>query len=100
MKKLLVIIRREYLQRIRTKGFIITSLLGPLVMVGFTVGSGLVLTMKTGGPTKVAVVDLTGRMYEGVRESIQTSRSNEGEGKNQASPAAATPDREAQLRQA
>ncbi|HEY0100722.1 MAG TPA: ABC transporter permease [Pyrinomonadaceae bacterium] len=102
MKKLWIIIKREYWQRIRTKGFIITSLLGPLVMVGFTVGSGLVITMKTGGATKVAVVDLTGRMYEGVRESITTRRGNEGEGeqKKQASPVEAAPDSEAQLRQA
>jgi ABC-2 type transport system permease protein len=101
MKKLLVIIKREYLQRVRTKGFIISSLLGPVIMVGFTVVPGLLITMKTGGATKVAVVDLTGKMYEGVRESILTSRNDEdeGAGKKQTLPVEATPDREAQVRQ-
>ena len=74
MKKLLVIIKREYLQRVRTKGFIISSLLGPVLMVGFMVVPGLLFSMKTGSATKVAVVDLTGKMYEGVRESILKPR--------------------------
>jgi ABC-2 type transport system permease protein len=102
MKKLLIIIKREYWQRVRTKGFIISSLLGPLIMVGFTVVPGLLITMKTGGATKVAVVDLTGKMYEGVRESILTSRTDEDEGeqKNQPVPIGAAPDREAQISRA
>jgi ABC-2 type transport system permease protein len=101
MKKLLIIIKREYLQRVRTKGFIISSLLGPIIMVGFTVVPGLLITMQTGGTTKVGVVDLTGKMYESVRESILTSHDEENgsEGKNQPTPIEATPDREAQMRQ-
>ena len=100
MKKLLVIIRREYLGRLRTKGFVISSVLGPLIMIGFTVVPGLLISMKTGDATKVAVVDLTGKMYEGVRESILTSRDGEGDEdgkpKNQP-PTDAAPDREAQM---
>jgi ABC-2 type transport system permease protein len=101
MKKLLVIIKREYLQRVRSKGFIISSLLGPVIMVGFVVVPGLLFSMKTGGPTKLAVVDLTGKMYEGVRESILTSRKDEDESerKNKALPAETAPDGEAQMRQ-
>lgn len=102
MKKLLVIIRREYFGRIRTKSFVISSLLGPLIMIGFTIVPGLLITMKTGGATKVAVVDLTGKMYEGVRESILTKRDNEdanGASQNQTAPAAGTPDSGAQMRQ-
>ncbi|HZG51735.1 MAG TPA: ABC transporter permease [Pyrinomonadaceae bacterium] len=105
MKKLLVIIRREYLGRLRTKGFVISSLLGPLIMIGFVVVPGLLIGMQTGSATKVAVVDLTGKLYEGIRESILTNRGDEGgQGKQRNQPpptaAAATTDREAQLRQA
>ncbi|HEY9404571.1 MAG TPA: ABC transporter permease [Pyrinomonadaceae bacterium] len=103
MKKLLVIIRREYLGRLRTKGFVISSVLGPLLMIGFTVVPGLLISMQTGEATKVAVVDLTGKMYEGVRESILTNRDGEGgeDGgrKNKPPPTAAAPDREAQMSQ-
>ncbi|MDQ1522931.1 MAG: hypothetical protein QOE47_855, partial [Pyrinomonadaceae bacterium] len=105
MKKLLVIIRREYLGRLRTKGFVISSVLGPLIMIGFTVVPGLLITMQTSSAMKVAVVDLTGKMYEGVRESILTSRDEDGdrEGgrKNEsAQPAVVKPGGEAQLQQA
>jgi ABC-2 type transport system permease protein len=103
MKKLLVIIRREYLGRLRTKGFVISSLLGPLIMIGFTVVPGLLISMKTGGATKVAVVDLTGKMYEGVRESILTRRGSEGERdaqKNQPTSIEGVPDGEAQMSRA
>ncbi|MDX6270240.1 MAG: type transport system permease protein [Acidobacteriota bacterium] len=105
MKKLLVIIRREYLGRLRTKGFVISSVLGPLIMIGFTVVPGLLITMQTSSATKVAVVDVTGKMYEGVRESILTSRDEDGdrEGgrKNEpAQPAVVKPGGEAQLQQA
>ena len=103
MKKLLVIIRREYLGRLRTKGFVISSLLGPLIMIGFTVVPGLLITMRTGGATKVAVVDLTGKMYEGVRQSILTRREGEAGGggtENRPTTVEATTDREAQMRQA
>ncbi|HEV7902941.1 MAG TPA: ABC transporter permease [Pyrinomonadaceae bacterium] len=102
MKKLLIIIKREYLQRVRTRGFIISSLLGPLIMVGFTVVPGLLITMQTGGATKIGVVDLTGKMYESVRESLLTSHDEEeyeGAQKSGAMPVEATPDREAQMRQ-
>jgi ABC-2 type transport system permease protein len=102
MKKLLIIIRREYLQRVRTKGFIISSLLGPVIMVGITLVPGLLIAMQTGSATKVAVVDLTGKMYESVRDSIQMSRDDKdvGERQNQSSPVEATPDGNAQIREA
>ncbi|HEY1404888.1 MAG TPA: ABC transporter permease, partial [Pyrinomonadaceae bacterium] len=101
MKKLLVIIRREYLGRIRTKGFVISSVLGPLIMIGFVVVPGLLMSMKTGGATKVAVVDLTGKMYEGVRESILVRREGERDGQQHPpSSVEAATDREAQMRQA
>jgi ABC-2 type transport system permease protein len=103
MKKLLVIIRREYLGRIRTKGFVISSLLGPLIMIGFMVVPGLLIAMQTGSATKVAVLDLTGKMYEGVRDSILASRDDEGgdgERKNRTAAVPVEPEGEARMRQA
>jgi len=101
MKKLLVIIRREYLGRIRTKGFIVSSVLGPLIMIGFVVVPGLLISMQSGDATKIAVVDLTGKMYETVRGSILTRREGEmGGQKSLPTSVEATPDGEAQLSQA
>lgn len=70
MRKTLVVVRREYVQGVRARAFIISTLLAPVFMLFMFVLPGLLFTMKTGGATRVAVVDQTGRMYERVRESI------------------------------
>jgi ABC-2 type transport system permease protein len=70
MNKFLAVVRREYLPRVRTKGFVISTILGPLIMVGITVLPALVLMINAGEATRLAIVDQSGRMYEHVRESI------------------------------
>lgn len=72
MNKLLAIIRREYLQRVRTKFFVIMTILGPVMMVVFTVLPGLLFSMKAGGDTRLAVVDQTEgtKLYEPIRSAL------------------------------
>src|SRR5438067_5439703 len=70
MKKLLAVIKREYIQRVRTKFFVIATILGPLLTVGFTVVPALMIGLKTGGPARIAIVDQTGNMYERVASEI------------------------------
>ncbi|HYX27964.1 MAG TPA: ABC transporter permease [Pyrinomonadaceae bacterium] len=70
MKKFFAVVRREYVQRVRTKFFVIATILGPLLTVGFTVVPGLMIGMKTGGPSRIAIIDQTGNMYERVASEI------------------------------
>ncbi|HYO63226.1 MAG TPA: ABC transporter permease [Pyrinomonadaceae bacterium] len=72
MKKFMTVVRREYVQGVRSKTFLISTLLGPFLMALFVVVPGLLMGIKTGGATRLAVVDLTegARMYEQVRESL------------------------------
>ncbi len=70
MTKLLAIIRREYLQRVRTRLFVAATLLGPLIMFGFALVPALVFTIKAGGATRVALVDQTGKLYKRARDAI------------------------------
>ncbi|MFN2481899.1 MAG: ABC transporter permease [Pyrinomonadaceae bacterium] len=86
MRKLLVIIRREYLQRVRTKAFLFATLLMPLFVVFTAVAPALLFSIKSGGATRIAVVDETGQLYEPVRDSILTSRGEDEEGKAKAQP--------------
>ncbi|MCA1629447.1 MAG: ABC transporter permease [Acidobacteria bacterium] len=86
MRKLLVIIRREYLQRVRTKAFLFATLLMPLFVVFTAVAPALLFSIKSGGATRIAVVDETGQLYESVRDSILTSRGEDEEGKAKAQP--------------
>src|SRR4051794_32863240 len=80
MNKLLAVIKREYLQRVRSRMFIITTILGPVMLIVFSVVPSLIFSIKAGGATKIAVVDQTGRLYERVRTSIlkeEASKAND-----------------------
>jgi ABC-2 type transport system permease protein len=72
MTKFLAIVKREYLQRVRARMFIAITVLGPVMLVVFTIVPGLLFSLKTGGDTRVAIVDLTegGRLYGPVRDSL------------------------------
>jgi ABC-2 type transport system permease protein len=70
MKKFLAVVKREYIQRVRTKFFVVATILGPVTMLLFTVVPGLMFAIKAGGPTRLAIVDQTGKMYERVRKEI------------------------------
>jgi ABC-2 type transport system permease protein len=70
MKKFFAVVKREYIQRVRTKFFVIATVLGPLLTVGFTVVPALMIGLKTGGPTRIAIIDQTGNMYERVASEI------------------------------
>ena len=43
MNKLWTIFKREYLSRVKTKGFIIGTALTPLFIIGVTIGPGLLM---------------------------------------------------------
>lgn len=70
MNKLLAVIKREYVERVRTKMFIVLTILGPFMLAIFTVVPGLLFSIKTGGPTRIAIVDQSDRLYDRVRTSI------------------------------
>jgi ABC-2 type transport system permease protein len=54
-----VIAKREFYERVRSKLFIVMTLLGPILMIGLTVGPALLAGRGTEG-AKVIVVDKTG----------------------------------------
>lgn len=60
--KIGIIVRREYLERVRKKSFIITTLLMPVIMLALMVAPALIAMFAEGSETKVAVVDDSGRI--------------------------------------
>jgi ABC-2 type transport system permease protein len=70
MNKFFAVVKREYVQRVRTRFFVIATILGPLVTVAFTVVPTLMIGLKTGGPARIAIVDQTGNVYERVAGEI------------------------------
>jgi ABC-2 type transport system permease protein len=83
MTKFLAIVKREYLTRVRTKMFVVATVLGPIMILVFTIVPALIFNLKTGGATRIAIADETGRLYERVRDSLLNDRGDdEGETSN------------------
>ena len=48
MNRLLPVVRREYLERVRSKLFVISTLIGPLLVIGLTLVPGLLMQKQRG----------------------------------------------------
>jgi ABC-2 type transport system permease protein len=72
MSKFLAIVKREYVQRVRTRMFVALTILGPVMLVLFAVVPGLLFSLKTGGATRLAIIDETGdaKLYERFRTTL------------------------------
>jgi ABC-2 type transport system permease protein len=86
MKKILLIIQREYLTRVRKKSFIIMTILGPLLMAA-TIVVPIYLATQTNEAKSIAVLDESGIFIEKFKDSdnlrfhylnsdLQTAKSN------------------------
>ncbi|MCG6921025.1 MAG: ABC transporter permease [Acidobacteria bacterium] len=74
--KLWAVVRREYLERVRTKAFIIATVLGPILMGGIIVVP--VALMGRGAKLlRVAVVDASGTLQAEVEEALRSARRDE-----------------------
>ena len=76
MKKFLTVVKREYIQRVRAKMFIVSTILLPLVMSLFGIVPAIILSIKT-PPLRVAVVDRTGKMYGQLRQTLSNDQSED-----------------------
>jgi ABC-2 type transport system permease protein len=74
MRKFFAVVKREYIQRVRTKFFVVATVLGPVLMAAFTIVPALMFGIKAGGPTRLAVLDQTGKMYERVAKEIVSGK--------------------------
>jgi ABC-2 type transport system permease protein len=82
MTKLLAVIKREYLQRVRTKFFVVATILGPVMLLLFTVVPVYIANINIGGATRLAVVDQSGRIAERFRETLSRHRDDDEEDSN------------------
>lgn len=58
------VIRREYLQRVRSKWFIVATIGGPILMAGFIFVPAYFAVQGERAERNIAVVDHTGVLYE------------------------------------
>ena len=70
MNKIILIIRREYLTRVRKRSFIVMTLLGPLLMASIAIVPIYIATMSNEIKT-ISVIDETGLFFERFKDSDQ-----------------------------
>jgi ABC-2 type transport system permease protein len=71
--KLWSVVRREYVERVRTKGFLIGTILGPLLMSALMIVP--VLVARSGGKLlSVTVLDRTGTVGPAVEKALREAR--------------------------
>lgn len=63
MRKIISVIKREYIQIVRTKGFIIGTILLPVVMAAFIVVPIVVQFVSVDKQENIGVVDLSGEVF-------------------------------------
>ena len=74
MTRALVVARREYLERIRSRSFWIGTLLGPVLIFGITVGPALFIARQRGKDVRLAVLDASGGLREAVEKVLAEPR--------------------------
>ncbi len=89
MRKFFAVIKREYLQRVRTKFFIVATVLGPVMLALFTVVPVYIASINVGNATRLAVIDQTGKIYDRFREALADTEDDDDDDSNSNSGAAA-----------
>ncbi len=64
MRKIISVIKREYIQIVRTKGFIIGTILGPVLMAAFIVVPVLIQFVSVDKQETIGIVDLSRSVFE------------------------------------
>ena len=70
MNKLWTIFKREYLSRVKTKGFIIGTAIAPLFIVIISIGPGLLINLKSEQTKQISVIDLSGIVYQKLTNAL------------------------------
>jgi ABC-2 type transport system permease protein len=75
-KKIFAIVRREYLERVRTKAFWIGTAVIPALFLAY-VGISFATASRAGGERKLAVVDVRGDLYEPLAADVAAREAEE-----------------------
>jgi ABC-2 type transport system permease protein len=74
MRNAWLILRREYLERVRTKSFIVSTLLMPAVMIAFMLLPGKLAMLKSSGTKHLAVVCANADFARAVQAQLENSK--------------------------
>lgn len=73
MRKFLAVVKHEYKKIVLKWSFLIGTLLFPIIAAGFAVVPAIIFSIK-GEPTRIAVVDATGKITPRLRENLSAEK--------------------------
>src|SRR5271167_2514902 len=76
MRKLWLIVKREYVTRVRTKGFVIGTVAVPLFSIGIFAFAIFMATRQTDHTLKLAILDNAGRLGATVSQGLNHRLAN------------------------
>jgi ABC-2 type transport system permease protein len=79
LNKLFVIIKREYLLRVKTKAFLIGTFLLPVFIIGISFLPALLMRTNLGEQKKLVVIDETHQLFEPLSTTFADMKNNKGE---------------------
>lgn len=77
MNRLLAVIRREYVEAVRTRSFAISTILVPVLMGAMMLLPALLARSTPDEVLRVAVADRTGVLFEGLEREMATSKEDD-----------------------
>ncbi len=73
MKKIWILIKREYTEAVFKKSFIILTLLIPVIMIGMGIVPTLLIGVDSEKPNRIQIIDETDFVYDELNESLDDS---------------------------
>jgi ABC-2 type transport system permease protein len=77
-KKTFAVVRREYVERVRTRAFWVATLLIPALFLAY-LAVEVAVTRRTGGERTLVVVDLTGKLYAPLADELASVEAEQKE---------------------
>ena len=78
MHKLMMVIRREYLERVRKRSFWLGTMLLPLLLLGLVLVQVLLTDVESGKVRTIVLVDATGKLSESFQLKLAEEKTKEG----------------------
>lgn len=76
MKKMLLVVRREYLDRVKKKSFLIGTILGPVLMGLMIFAPAMIFKLSPETQATVTIIDMTGEVYQQMETSLVDTLDN------------------------
>lgn len=74
LPRFVTVARREYLERVRTKAFVIATFVGPILMGGLMLGPALVAARQRDKPQRLAIVIASAPLRAAVEQALSQRR--------------------------